>query len=201
MFGVASAGAVDASTAIFADDENDNIATTPLALAADDADVVDVEACVRRVADGPALGMTLLEIGTFTGFTPDADSIERLRAEGAGVVHRVDVDDRKVILYAEELPADNTTLCVRFRATRTHEVTDAKPSASTAMAYYHPESRGSAVSDPSALAAARRGGDEFDAVVYHRRRRARPGEARIPIRRRRRRRRRRGGGERRRGDG
>ena len=70
-----------------------------------------------------------------------------------------------MILYAEELPADNTTLCVRFRATRTHEVTDAKPSASTAMADYHPESRGSAVSDPSALAAARRGGDEFDAVV------------------------------------
>ena len=70
--------------------------------------------------------MTLLEIGTFTGFTPAAASIERLRAAGAGIVRRVDVDDRKVILYAEELPADNTTLCVRFRATRTHEVANAK---------------------------------------------------------------------------
>jgi CD109 antigen len=113
-------------------------------VSADDARSIDVEACVRRRLDGTALGMSLLEIGLFTRFAPDAASLEELRVKGAGVINRVDVDDRKVVVYMEEIGAGHTT-CVTFQAAQEHEVKNLKPAPSTVVSYYHPEAKGSAV--------------------------------------------------------
>jgi hypothetical protein len=46
-------------------------------ISADDARALDIEACVRRREEGAALGMTLLEIGMFTGFASEAGAYTR----------------------------------------------------------------------------------------------------------------------------
>lgn len=116
-------------------------------VSADDARSLEVEACMQRLGDGPALGMSLLEIGLFTGFAPEATSLEELRVKGAGLINRVDVEDRKVIVYIEEIGAGHTT-CVTFQATQEHEVRNLKPATSTLLSYYHPDARGSFVTTP-----------------------------------------------------
>ena len=75
---------------------SDDAAATATTVFADDVQSLDVEACVRRRVDGAALGMSLLEIGLYTGFVPDPASLEALRAKGAGLINRVEVEDRKV---------------------------------------------------------------------------------------------------------
>lgn len=111
-------------------------------VSADDARSLDVEACVRGREDGPALGMSLLEIGIFTGFTPKDASLDDLRVKGVGLINRLDVDDRKVVLYMEEISAAYTT-CITMQIVQEYEVKNLKPALSTVSSYYHPEAKGS----------------------------------------------------------
>ena len=114
---------------------NRRLAAAATTVSADDARALDVEACMRRREEGAALGMTLLEIGMFTGFAPEAGSLADLRVQGAGIVNRVDVDDRKVVVYLEEAAAQHTT-CVRFQAVQEYEVKNLKPAPSTVVRSY-----------------------------------------------------------------
>jgi len=97
-----AAGAVAAAVEFAVDGRRRGRSLTappPAFVSADDAQSLDVEACVRRRRAGAALGMSLLEVGLFTGFVPDPASLEALRTNGAGMVNRVEVEDRKVVIY------------------------------------------------------------------------------------------------------
>ena len=53
-------------------------------VSADDARATEVNACVKRLGPGVPLGMVLLDVGLFTGFVPDEDSLQDIRVEGKG---------------------------------------------------------------------------------------------------------------------
>jgi Fe2+ or Zn2+ uptake regulation protein len=63
---------------------------------------------------------------------PEARSLADLRVQGAGIVNRVDVDDRKVVVYLEEVAAQHTT-CVRLQAVQEYEVKNLKPAPSSVV--------------------------------------------------------------------
>ncbi|ACO61102.1 alpha-2 macroglobulin family-like protein [Micromonas commoda] len=114
-------------------------------VSADDARATEVNACVKRIRPGVPLGMVLLDVGLFTGFAPDEDSLADIRVEGKGYVNRVDADDRKVVFYLEN--TDSSEACVIFQATKMHDVKNLQAATSTVQAYYHPERKGTAVTD------------------------------------------------------
>ena len=114
-------------------------------VSADDARATEVNACVKRIRPGVTLGMVLLDVGLFTGFAPDEDSLADIRVEGKGYVNRVDADDRKVVFYLEN--TDSSEACVIFQATKMHDVKNLQAATSTVQAYYHPERKGTAVTD------------------------------------------------------
>ena len=89
--------------------------------------------------------MVPLDVGLFTGFAPDEDSLADIRAEGKGFVNRVDADDRKVVFYLEN--TDSSEACVIFQATKMHEMKNLQAATSTVQAYYHPERKGTSVTD------------------------------------------------------
>ena len=114
-------------------------------VSADDARATEVNACVKRLGPGVPLGMVLLDVGLFTGFVPDEDSLQDIRVEGKGYVQRVDADDRKVVFYLEN--TDSSEACVIFQALKTHDVKNLRAATSTVQAYYHPEKKGTASTD------------------------------------------------------
>ena len=84
-------------------------------------------------------GMVVLDVAIPTGFSPVAQSIERM-AEAEPKIKRHDVAGRKVIIYIEDMAAGET-LSVEFQARAVFPVR-AEPVTSAVYSYYRPEWRG-----------------------------------------------------------
>ena len=108
---------------------------------AEDFETIEITGCTNRIdGSNSGLGMVLLTVGVYTGFAPTTESLDSIRLIGAGVVRRVDVEDRSVVFYLEDVTHEET--CVSFDVTKRFETANLQPGISSVSAYYHPEKKG-----------------------------------------------------------
>jgi hypothetical protein len=96
---------------------------------------ITVRVCTRWLLPGTT-GMAVKEIGIPTGFSPDVEDLERKKYDG---VKRIEEADRKVIIYYDELTAEEK--CTDVVAERTGLVAKPKPVAVKVYDYYEPENQ------------------------------------------------------------
>jgi CD109 antigen len=100
-------------------------------------DIVNVNVTVRYLASAPSSGMMIVDVGVPTGFEVLQDSLDALVT--AGLVSRVDLAGRKVILYVDELTGGEErtfTFKVRARFPVRAVIPDSK-----AYLYYEPDTK------------------------------------------------------------
>ena len=90
------------------------------------------------------VGMVVLDIAIPTGFSPDIETLETL-ANDNPKIRRYDIAERKVVLYVEDLVA-NETFDVVFAAKALHSIIT-QPGASKVYSYYNPQWRAESLSD------------------------------------------------------
>ena len=95
-------------------------------------------------------GMVVLDVSVPTGFAPVAETIEAL-VESNPKVKRYDIAGRKVILYIEYLPP-NESLRLEFDALALYPV-KAQPVTSQVYSYYNPQWRGETLGQSVTVAA------------------------------------------------
>jgi len=106
-------------------------------------------------------GMVVSEIGLFTGYEPDRQSLDALvKDESHAGLKRWEYDAPKVILYMDEIgsmhrlassPLPNTTVtnaypahvCMQFQALKKETIGSSQPAVSSVYAYYAPQQRSS----------------------------------------------------------
>lgn len=94
--------------------------------------------------------MVVLDVSVPTGFAPVAETIEAL-VESNPKVKRYDIAGRKVILYIEYLPP-NESLRLEFDALALYPV-KAQPVTSQVYSYYNPQWRGETLGQSVTVAA------------------------------------------------
>ena len=93
-------------------------------------------------------GMTILDVGLFTGFEPVVEDLEALKENAALGIGRYELNDRSVVFYLDTVPKDNP-VCLSFTAKRkfvvgmTHavgiSVYDYYEPSEKCTKFYHPE--------------------------------------------------------------
>ncbi|XP_064608166.1 CD109 antigen-like [Liolophura sinensis] len=94
----------------------------------------DIEVCAAYLLKG-ASGMTYIEVLTPTGFSPVPETELKLQLYGK----RVETTDKSVILYLDELTADD--FCFPVSAIRTALVAKVQPVTVTVFDYYEPDQK------------------------------------------------------------
>ena len=84
------------------------------------------------------VGMVVVEIAVPTGFSPDAETLETMASDNP-MIRRYDITDRHVVVYLEELVADET-FALSFAAKAEHVITT-QPVTSRVYSYYNPRWR------------------------------------------------------------
>ena len=106
-------------------------------------DLISVSATVDFVPTADLdVGMVVLDIAMPTGFSPVVETVETLVNDNPKI-WRYDLAERKVVLYVEDLVA-NETFNVQFDAKAGYPVT-AKPVTSQVYSYYNPQWRAEAL--------------------------------------------------------
>ncbi|XP_068695726.1 LOW QUALITY PROTEIN: venom factor-like [Montipora foliosa] len=102
-----------------------------------DACCVQPKVCARYLKDGKT-GMTIMDIGVFSGFLPDKDSLTELMENVKPSVDRFEVSDRSVILYVKEISSD-IEFCAKFTVNRIFDVGTVQPVPVKVFDYYKPD--------------------------------------------------------------
>ncbi|MYB47690.1 MAG: hypothetical protein F4X72_00175 [Dehalococcoidia bacterium] len=102
-------------------------------------DDIAVSATVGFVPpDDLDVGMVVVEVGVPTGFSPDAETLETMASDNP-MIRRYDITDRHVVVYLEDLVADET-FDLSFAAKAEHVITT-QPVTSRVYSYYNPRWR------------------------------------------------------------
>ena len=108
-------------------------------------DLISVSATVDFVPPAEVdVGMVVLDIAIPTGLSPDIEAVETLVNDNPRI-WRYDIDERKVVLYIEDLVA-NETFDVKFDARALHPIV-AQPVTSEVYSYYNPQWRAESLGD------------------------------------------------------
>ncbi|XP_078346612.1 venom factor-like [Oculina patagonica] len=99
-------------------------------------DVLLLKICARYLKDGKS-GMTIMEVGIFSGFTPDKDSLVELMENVRPTVDRFEISDRSVILYVSEISSIRE-FCATFKVNRMYDVGTIQPVPVKVYDYYKP---------------------------------------------------------------
>jgi len=99
-------------------------------------DSLHLKICARYLKDGKS-GMTIMEIGVFSGFTPDKDSLVELMKNVRPTVDRFEISDRSVILYVSEI-SSTVEFCATFVVNRMYDVGTVQPVPVKVYDYYNP---------------------------------------------------------------
>ncbi|KAF6027606.1 hypothetical protein EB796_014085 [Bugula neritina] len=94
-----------------------------------------VRVCTRWLLSGTT-GMAVKEIGIPSGFSADIEALELKNYQG---VKRIEEGNRKVVIYFDELGAEET--CIEVDVARTGLVAKARPVAIKVYDYYEPENQ------------------------------------------------------------
>ncbi|XP_077986835.1 A.superbus venom factor 1-like [Glandiceps talaboti] len=98
---------------------------------------VTINACARYLKEGNA-GMSIIDVGLFTGFKPVKSDLDELLNNVESPVQRYEITDRSVIIYVDEIPSDSR-VCVEFRAKQEYKVGQVQPVAVHVYDYYAPD--------------------------------------------------------------
>lgn len=82
--------------------------------------------------------MTIMDIGIFTGFVADSDSLEQLKKNVRPTVDRFEISDRHVVLYISEVYS-NKEFCAMFKVNRVHKVGTIQAVPVKVYDYYEPD--------------------------------------------------------------
>ncbi|PVD21662.1 hypothetical protein C0Q70_17461 [Pomacea canaliculata] len=107
------------------------------AMIASSARVLCMEVCVRYKGVREA-GMSVLDVGLFTGYQPITEDLEKLKAKGK--IDHYEISQRSVIFYLSEI-SHVTKQCVKFRAKQNHVVENLQPAKVQVYDYYNPDER------------------------------------------------------------
>uniref|UniRef100_T1IX39 NTR domain-containing protein n=1 Tax=Strigamia maritima TaxID=126957 RepID=T1IX39_STRMM len=109
------------------DNEND--------LAHESRHIVKLEICVRHLGDKPA-GMSILDIGIFTGYKPVKDDLVKLLKDAT--ISQYEPSDTSVVLYIDTVPHDED-LCIKLRTMQEISVGKVQPTTVKIYDYYEPD--------------------------------------------------------------
>lgn len=102
-------------------------------------DDISVSATVGFVPpDDLDVGMVVVEVAVPTGFSPDAETLETM-ANDNPMIRRYDITERHVVIYLEDLVADET-FDLSFAAKAQHVIIT-QPATSRVYSYYNPQWR------------------------------------------------------------
>nr|AVP12644.1 complement C3-like protein 1 [Littorina littorea] len=107
------------------------------ALIASSARVLCIEVCTRYRGDRET-GMSVIDVGLFTGYKPITSDLHKLKEKGK--VDHYEMSQRSVILYIDEISHEKRH-CVKFRTKQVHVVENLQPAKVQVYDYYNPEER------------------------------------------------------------
>ncbi|RUS86836.1 hypothetical protein EGW08_005432, partial [Elysia chlorotica] len=90
-----------------------------------------VETCTRWLGEEESSGMAVQEIGIPSGFSISPETVTQLE-----VLKRIDLQNKKVVLYFDQI--GKSDICLTFRAQRTGMVAKSQPAAVRVYDYYEP---------------------------------------------------------------
>ncbi|XP_052794993.1 CD109 antigen-like isoform X3 [Mya arenaria] len=96
-------------------------------------DMLTIKTCTKWLQTG-ASGMAIQELGIPTGFEADLESLDQFTE-----IKRVETQDRKIILYFDEITP--TPLCITVDVIRTGMVAKSQPAAVRVYDYYQPSNQ------------------------------------------------------------
>lgn len=101
------------------------------------ANVVCIEVCLRFLGDRTT-GMSIIDVGLFTGYAPVEPDLQNLKL--AGKIDHYEKSKRSVVLYVDQVSSDVMT-CVKFRARQDHMAHNVQPAKVQVYDYYNPDDR------------------------------------------------------------
>ncbi|CAL1525989.1 unnamed protein product [Lymnaea stagnalis] len=101
------------------------------------ASVICVEVCVRFLGNRTT-GMSVLDVGLFTGYIPVDDDLEALKLRGK--IDHYEKSQRSVVLYLDEVSNKEST-CIKLRARQEHMAENIQPAKVQVFDYYNPDDR------------------------------------------------------------
>ncbi|KAL8605629.1 hypothetical protein ACOMHN_066324 [Nucella lapillus] len=104
-----------------------------VSLQKDTLNLLQIQACARWFGQETS-GMAVMEVGVPSGFEVDVDTIERPK-----VLKRTEVEDRKVVLYFDEV--GSRQVCTVLTAHRASMVSKSRPVAVRIYDYYEPDNQ------------------------------------------------------------
>lgn len=104
---------------------------------ASSARVLCIEVCVRYLGDRET-GMSVLDVGLFTGYKPITSDLQNLKTKRR--VDHFEMSHRSVVLYIDEI-SHQKKHCVKFRAKQNHLAENLQPAKVQVYDYYNPEER------------------------------------------------------------
>ncbi|KAL8600817.1 hypothetical protein ACOMHN_056475 [Nucella lapillus] len=107
------------------------------ALIASSARALCVQVCYRYRGDRET-GMSVVDVGLFTGYRPVASDLRLLKERGR--VDHFEMSQRSVIFYIDEI-SHKKNQCIKFRAKQIHVVKNLQPARVQVYDYYNPEER------------------------------------------------------------
>ncbi|XP_074624283.1 complement C3-like isoform X1 [Acropora palmata] len=100
-------------------------------------DALQLKVCARYLKPN-VTGMTIMDIGVFSGFIPDEDSLIELMENVKPTVDRFEISDRSVILYVSQISSD-IEFCAKFTINRMFHVGTVQPVPVKIYDYYKPD--------------------------------------------------------------
>ncbi|RMX57629.1 hypothetical protein pdam_00015728 [Pocillopora damicornis] len=100
-------------------------------------DTLHLRVCAKYLKAGKS-GMTIMDIGIFSGFTPDKDSLVELMKNVRPTAERFEFSDRSVILYVSEISSIDE-FCATFTVKREFDVGTVQPVPVKVYDYYKPD--------------------------------------------------------------
>ncbi|XP_013420336.1 venom factor isoform X1 [Lingula anatina] len=97
--------------------------------------VTEIHACARYLVPGKKSGMTILEVGLYTGFQAVTEDLNELVKKENTKVQRYEIADRAVIFYLKEVDHAED-YCIKFDAIQIHRVGRTQPVAVKIYDYY-----------------------------------------------------------------
>ncbi|XP_005110548.2 complement C3 [Aplysia californica] len=99
--------------------------------------VVCIQVCARFLGV-KTTGMSVMDVGLFTGFVPIEEDLKALKEKGS--IDHYEKSKRSVVLYIDEI-SNTQSSCVRFRARQEHMAENIQPAKVQVFDYYNPDDR------------------------------------------------------------
>ncbi|XP_077987221.1 A.superbus venom factor 1-like [Glandiceps talaboti] len=98
---------------------------------------VTIDVCSRYLKEGSA-GMSIIDVGLFTGFKPVKSDLDELLNNVDSPVQRYEITHRSVIIYVDMIPSEGQ-VCVAFSANQEYKVGEVQSVAVHVYDYYSPD--------------------------------------------------------------